>query len=257
VTTDVLTRCATVRVAIAPMHLEPQISSVQISQQLAGAPVEILDDRDDWMLVCGDDRYQGWVHRGYLVEGEAARLAGERARLSLGCVVTDSRGSRRALPLRAYLAGGERVESGETIEARMSAERFPAAPAAIVESAQRYFVGTSYLWGGVTPWGADCSGYAQSIFALHGVMLPRDAWQQAHAGEPGTRDILDARPAELLFFSDRADRKITHVAVSLGDRRIAHCALGRGGFGVEQLDAVSDGYVVRLRERFLFGRRVL
>jgi hypothetical protein len=61
----------------------------------------------------------------------------------------------------------------------------------------------------------------------------------------------------LLFFSDRPDAHVTHVAIALGDRRIVHLALGRGGYAVEQLDADSDDYVRKLRTRFLFARSVL
>jgi hypothetical protein len=258
VSTDVLTRVATVRAAIAPMHLEPGIASVQVSQQLAGHDVELLDEHDDWHLVRGKDDYRGWVHRGYLAfDEEEMRLAGARARMSLGCVVATDRGGHRALPLRAFLAADERVIAGETIDAEEIVGRYRCDAASIVESAQRLFVGTSYQWGGITPWGADCSGFVQAIFALHGVALPRDAWQQASSGVQATTGILDSKAADLLFFSDRADQRITHVALALGDRRVAHVALGRGGFAVEHLEDGSDGYVAKLRARFLFARKVL
>ena len=109
----------------------------------------------------------------------------------------------------------------------------------------------------MTPWGADCSGLVQTSFALHGVALPRDAWQQASAGIPVESGPLEAREGDLLFFSDRADRHITHVAISLGGGGIVHLALGRGGFGVERLDDASDPYVTTLLERFACARRVL
>jgi cell wall-associated NlpC family hydrolase len=135
-------------------------------------------------------------------------------------------------------------------------DRFPTVAEAIGRSAVDLFVGTSYQWGGVTPWGADCSGLVQSVFALHGVRLPRDAWQQARAGRDAGRDILAARAADLLFFSDRPDAHVTHVAIALGDARIVHLALGRGGYAVERLDA-SEAYVAKLKSRFLFARTVL
>jgi cell wall-associated NlpC family hydrolase len=95
------------------------------------------------------------------------------------------------------------------------------------------------------------------VFALHGLQLPRDAWQQAELGVDAGRDVGELKAADLLFFSDREDRRITHVGISLGERRMVHLALGRGGYAIERLDDRQDPYVNRLRERFLFARRLL
>jgi cell wall-associated NlpC family hydrolase len=75
--------------------------------------------------------------------------------------------------------------------------------------------------------------------------------------ESRARRALDAREGDLLFFSDREDRHVTHVAIALGGAAIVHLALGRGGFGMEQLDRGDDPYVVGLMERFVGARRVL
>jgi gamma-D-glutamyl-L-lysine dipeptidyl-peptidase len=249
---------ATVRTPIAPMHGEPRIASQMISQQIAGHRVEILDEEGDWVRARGSDGYDGWMHTGFLARAprSAARQSRQTNRISLGCATTSS-GSRRALPLRAVLAPDEVVKSGEIINADKLAERFPLEALALTRSAQEYFSGTSYLWGGVTPWGADCSGLIQSTFALHGVQLPRDAWQQAELGTDAGRDVGELRAADLLFFSDRADMRVTHVGIALGERRMVHLALGRGGYAIERLDDRADAYVERLRERFLFARRIL
>jgi hypothetical protein len=248
---------AAVRSAVAPLFAEPSVSSVQISQLLAGHPIEMLEERDGWWRVRGLDRYEGWMHRGYLGNGElhAAEMR-LPSRLALGCVTAHASG-RRALPLGAYLEADEQVLSGEIVTSAERSARFPLQANAITGSARRYFEGTSYLWGGVTPWGADCSGLVQSCFALHGLLLPRDAWQQASQGEPGEDSPLDAREGDLLFFSDREDRRVTHVAISMGGSSIVHLALGRGGYAIDRLDDDRDPYVRSLRERFAFARRVL
>jgi hypothetical protein len=244
---------ATVVAAIAPMLAEPHVSSGQVSQQLAGHTVSIVEDQGDWLLVRGRDDYEGWMHRGYLT---SVSDAGDPQLISLGCVVQTAAGVPRALPLRALIAPSERIVSGEAIDERERARRFPPTAEAIGRSAVHLFVGTSYQWGGLTPWGADCSGLVQSVFALHGIQLPRDAWQQARTGRETDRDLLAACPGDLLFFSDRPDGHITHVALALGERRIVHLALGRGGYAIEHLEE-DDGYVAKLRSRFLLGRTVL
>src|SRR5205085_8514684 len=77
---------ATVVPAIAPMLAEPHVSSGQVSQQLAGHLVSIVEDQGDWLLVRGADDYEGWVHRGYLAKLAAPGDSGDH-RISLGCVV--------------------------------------------------------------------------------------------------------------------------------------------------------------------------
>ena len=55
------------------------------------------------------------------------------------------------------------------------------------------------------------------------------------------------RAADLLFFSDRADKHPTHVGLSLGEGRMVHLALGRGGYSVERLNDRKDVYVEKLQ----------
>ena len=247
---------AVVVAAIAPMLAEPHVSSGQVSQQLAGHVVSIIEDQGDWLLARGRDEYEGWMHRGYVAKLAAPEDNGD-GRISLGCVVASSGETVRSLPLRALVAAGDRIQSGEAIPAHELPIRFPKDALAICRSAVELYVGTPYQWGGVTPWGADCSGLVQSVFALHGVPLPRDAWQQARAGRDAGRDLLAATAGDLLFFSDRPDAHITHVAIALGDGRLVHLALGRGGYAIERLDDDRDDYVRKLGKRFLFARTVL
>jgi gamma-D-glutamyl-L-lysine dipeptidyl-peptidase len=246
-----------VRASIAPMHAESRVSSPQTSQRLAGHIVEVREVAGDWLRVRGEDGYDGWMHRGYVVDGGAMPAVPARRTLSLGCVARDAAmGSSRALPLAAWLAPTESVVTGSAIDDQVRATTFPRNADAIARTAVERFAGTPYQWGGVSPWGADCSGLTQTTFWLHGVSLPRDAWQQAEVGDDAGTRAASWLPADLLFFSDRADKRITHVGMALGESRMVHLALGRGGYAVERLDATNDAYVVALMGRFVAARRV-
>src|SRR3954467_14722311 len=234
---------------IAPMHEEPRVASQQVSQQLGGHDVDAMDMEGDWIRARGEDGYEGWIHMGFLQrpsEGDTApRL------ISLGCITEAGGDFRRTLPLRAVLGADERVLDGDAVPPDELRRLYPLEPRAIAKSARELFRGTSYVWGGVTPWGADCSGIVQSTYALHGRVLPRDAWQQAELGKTVEGGFSALRAGDLLFFTDRADRKITHVGIAQGPDEMVHLALGRGGYSRE--DFPRGGFFVgKLRKRFFF-----
>lgn len=253
---------ATVKVAVAPLHSEARPSSTQISQLLRGHHASILERAGEWLHIRGVDRYDGWCHAGYLDLTTAAGAEvvpsawKSEQRMSIGCIVRQQDGAQVELPLGALLDPVEVVLRGLAINGRGRTRYFAYDANLLVRRALDTFAGASYQWGGVTPWGADCSGMVQTIFALHGLQLPRDAWQQAECGTDVAHEILEFKPSDLLFFSDRDDRRVTHVALSLGGARVAHCALANGGFKVNALNA-DDPVSVHLRKTFLFARRVL
>jgi len=196
------------------------------------------------------------VLAGPALPGLPARGWDADALLSLGCVVRGFAGGIHALPLGALVPSDVAVVAGEVLSLAERQRAFLPGGEGIVQSARRLFSGTPYMWGGVTPWGADCSGLVQSIFSLHGVALPRDAWQQGGAGTELEADREALRPGDLLFFSERDDRRMTHVAISAGGPDIVHLAVARGGYAAESLDS-GDPVSAALKSRFLFGRRVL
>jgi hypothetical protein len=245
---------ARIAAPIAPMHEEPRVASQQVSQQLAGHDVDAMDMEGDWIRARGADGYEGWMHTGFLERSKPVESPGRL--VSLGCVTEGDGETRRTLPLRAILRDDERVLDGDAVSAGEIRRRYPLDAAAIAMSARELFRGTSYVWGGVTPWGADCSGLVQSSYALHGRILPRDAWQQAELGTTVDGDFDALSAGDLLFFTDRADRKVTHVGIAQGPGEMVHLALGRGGYARENLLS-DESYVAKLRERFLFAKRLL
>jgi hypothetical protein len=232
-----------------------------VSQLLRGHQADVVDIDGQWLRLRGADGYEGWCHRGYAIVEPAGAIplasswSAER-RMSIGCSVTSAGTATIDLPLGAFLDADEEVVSGIAMNNRARARYFEPDAESLLIRAAELFGGAPYQWGGVTPWGVDCSGFVQTMFALHGIQLPRDAWMQGERGREVTDDLMDFIPADLLFFSDRSDGHPTHVAISAGGARCLHCSLANGGFGINALDG-DDHVATVLRETFRFARRIL
>jgi len=246
-----------VRAPLAPMHEKPNPASVQTSQRLSGHEMDLLANEGDWFLARGSDAFEGWMHKAVLAPApkSGARRSSQIVRISIGSVVSSATGERRLLPLGARLAPDDIVRAGEVVEQPQLPVKFPRTALAITRSAKLYFEGTPYIWGGITPWGADCSGFVQTIYGLHGVPLPRNAAQQGELGDDVAREKMES--ADLAFFSDTGDGKVTHVGIVLGENRMVHVSLGRAGLYIENLGDRRDPYAKQLAERFVRARRVL
>jgi cell wall-associated NlpC family hydrolase len=129
---------------------------------------------------------------------------------------------------RLPLVSGNRVRTpdGAGVVSGASAP-LPATNASIIAEGER-FLGTHYLWGGLSAWGFDCSGLIWDLYRVHGLTIPRDADPQMHHGASVSRAQL--QPGDLLFFGSRG--YADHVSIYLG--------------GDRQLEAPDSAHRVRI-----------
>jgi cell wall-associated NlpC family hydrolase len=116
-----------------------------------------------------------------------------------------------------------------------------------VEQARRY-LGSPYLWGGMTERGIDCSGLVHMSYRWLGRLVPRDADQQEGAGTAVAEG--DLRPGDLITYADegRPDTA-THIAFWLGEGRILHSTERDGVNGV--VEEVEPSQLRALRRRLI------
>lgn len=90
------------------------------------------------------------------------------------------------------------------------------------------FVGVSYVYGGASPSGFDCSGYVSYIYAnYYGVSLPHDAAGIAQCGTPVSMDCLQC--GDVICHDYNGDGYIEHVSIYIGNGTYIHASDSRRG----------------------------
>ena len=165
-----------------------------------------------------------------LVTSRNAASSQPVAAIALCAVVafaTDARAQLAVGPVRVAVTGDARKVLTAVHAAERVASKAPARSAArVLPTAERY-LGVPYRWGGTSPkTGFDCSGFVQYVFAKHGTRLPRTSREQASSGQRLRPVWASLRPGDLVMFAEPG-RRISHVAIYAGRRRIIH-ATGSG-----------------------------
>lgn len=106
----------------------------------------------------------------------------------------------------------------------------------VVSVAKRY-LGARYVFGGSSPRGFDCSGFAKYVYSQIGVSLPRTASEQATKGL-AIRNVSDLKAGDLVFFETYAPG-ISHVGIYIGDGKFIHASNPKGGVRVTSISGTS------------------
>lgn len=246
----------------------PDHRSEMTSQLLMGEIVRLAGpERGGWVRAEGEtDGYRGWARAWGLVPatrsraGRWRRLARARVKVAWAEVRATPRGAAvvSPLPWNARVIAGRPRAGWRPVE--LPDGRRGVVPAAALAGPDdaapdlvervRGLLGVTYLWGGRTPAGFDCSGFTQQLYAERGVPLPRDADEQFRACAPLSGGEL-AREGDLVFFRAPA-RRVGHVGVALGGGYFVHV---RGRVRIASLDEDNPLWDKELTSQFAGFRR--
>ena len=117
-----------------------------------------------------------------------------------------------------------------------------------VVSKAKSYIGSSYVYGGSSPSGFDCSGFTSYVYKQFGVNLSRTAAGQYNNGTSIDRGSLQA--GDLVMFGSSASN-INHVGIYIGGGQIVHAANKSRGVTI---DTINSGYY---NNNYVGARRVM
>lgn len=118
-------------------------------------------------------------------------------------------------------------------------ENVPKGTGKDIVAAGEMFIGLPYLWGGMSSFGFDCSGFSYTMCKANGYEIPRDAHDQAAAGEKVELGVI--QPGDLLFFAyEEGKGSLHHVGIYYGDGKLLHSP--NTGKSIEILEMAGTVY---------------
>lgn len=244
---------ALVRTPVACMRVRGSYGSELATQAIMGMPIRLLENEGGWWRVQSPDGYIGWVYGSNLAKKTPEEMS--QWRKSSRLVVTSlhqiyaydnpkEEGPRNVvtdLVPGSIVNGDLNLLDNNKVEVELPDGRKCWADASVFSTFSNWahqkfdedkildqayaMMGAPYLWGGTSAKTTDCSGLVKISYLANGLILRRDASQQALIGlhiDPADTDALE--PCDLMFFGDTPGGRVVHVAIYDNDGKFIHCA---------------------------------
>ncbi|MTK52008.1 C40 family peptidase [Paludibacter sp.] len=263
--------------SLIDLRLAPSYAGEMGTQALMGTPLHVLEKGHGWVKVTTPEGYASWTTTSEiklvdekemkawnkapkvivteyftLLCKEASSTSGVVSDVVWGDLVKNM-GEQNGY-YKVQLPDGRmaflKKESGEPFDQWLASRR-PTAENIIATA--KMFLGFPYVWGGASTKGVDCSGFTKTSFFLNGVVLLRDASQQATTGDPVdiSKGYDNLKPGDLLFFGGK---KVTHVGMYIGNGEFIHSA---GMVHISSLRPEASNYDAWNAKRLLCARRII
>lgn len=265
-------RWALVRIPAASLRTQGRHAAEMATQAVLGTPLRVLEQAGEWFRVQTPDGYIAYVPSSSIVERTDTDMAAWRAAnryvvtapyqirvyttpdnpglrdvvsdLVNGCIIEDADDQAPGVGRNGYIHiklpdGRKGYVAADAITpiAEWAAQPFDAQKILDIAYSME---GTPYLWGGTSTKALDCSGLAKVSYLSNGIILMRDASQQALTGTRiEAADWHDCEAGDLLFFGTRSGR-VTHVAIYDEAGNYVHSS---GRVKRNSVDPESDSYL--------------
>ncbi len=271
-------RWAQVKIPVGCFRTKPGHASEMATQGILGQPLRLLEKKGDWWRAQTPDGYIAYIIDSSIIEKNAdemeawrnadrvivtapyqTRVYRDKSLTGLRNVVTDVENGNILL--------GNKKAGSTAIEVTLPDGRSGYIAATDVENLDTWsqqpfdaekildiaysMEGTPYLWGGTSTKTLDCSGLAKVSYFSNGIILMRDASQQATTGEKiSPENWRSCEAGDLLFFGNPQTGKVTHVAIYDNSGNYVHSS---GRVKRNSVDPESEFY---LSTPFLSASRI-
>ncbi|MEA4936597.1 hypothetical protein SDC9_71131 [bioreactor metagenome] len=273
-----------VNISVANLHSKPAYSSETTTQLLLGAPLLILQREGNWYQIKTTEGYMAWIPGNAFVKLDSLAYF-EDSKKEKKIIFTDDYGFAYEFPdinkqRASDLVFGSILKYEENAGSFYKVS-FPDGRNAFVlkSHADIYdhwlstrqvnadsiaktalsLKGIPYMWGGTSVKALDCSGFTKTVFMKHGIILLRDASQQAATGIPVdiSQGYGNLQIGDLMFFGKKASKdkkeRIRHVAIYLGNRFFIQAV---GYIRVSSLNPKSPLYDKKNTREFIRATRI-
>ena len=204
-----------VNLNLIPVRKKNNAKSEMISQLFFGETIEVVSKKNNWCLVISNlDNYKGWVRDSHFLsipKIDYIKINRKKKKFSsTDTLLYNNKFKDYTLPAGSIISNCNYL----SFDCISNDKNFHG-----LEEIALSFLNSPYLWGGKTKFGTDCSGFVQSVFKIHGKILPRDSYQQALIGTEV--NLENSKAGDLAFFGKKIDA-ITHVGIVISNKRIIH-----------------------------------
>ena len=231
--------------SVSNLRALPDHASELVSQTLMGTPLKVLNYNNKWYRVQTPEHYIGWMDSSGLQQFDAKGMgywkesnrylynhlsgyAYDSPTLK-GNIITDlvpgdlfevESAVKKYFKIRIPDGRSGYVLKADCISYDDWSHKEPDVQSLL--SVARQMMGSPYLWGGTSGKGVDCSGFVKLVYYAQGIILARDASQQARYGDPiDFSNMNNLQQGDLLFFGG-SPQHISHEGIYLGKGNFIH-----------------------------------